>query len=390
MNPMVNLAEQETYFTDWLHNSALPLWWESGADGLTGGFEELLDLDGKPYPANRRFRVQPRQVYSFVAAGNSGWPGNWRAAAAHGLQYFESCFRTSEGYFASLMSASGEILDPAFDPYNQAFALLAYAIMASAQPETANNFEAKALDLLVAMSPYRHPLGGYEEGYPRKLPLCSNPHMHLLEAALEWELATTSKNPVWTAMADELIQIATTRFLDPRTGAIREFFDGQWDPFPGLRGRIIEPGHQFEWAWLMTRWGQSRRNTEALAIARRLFELGVTHGICPHRNAAVMQLTDDFAVLDDTCRLWAQTEWLKAALALASTCSGSERTRFLEEAVRAANALRRFIDEVPRKGLWRDRLMSDGAWQKEPAPASTLYHLVSGILELKKALRGLH
>jgi mannose-6-phosphate isomerase len=39
------------------------------------------------------------------------------------------------------------------------------------------------------------------------------------------------------------------------------------------------------------------------------------------------------------------------------------------------------------KGLWRDRLNSDGTFVQEPAPASSFYHIVCAILEVDRAVR---
>ena len=57
-------------------------------DAATGGFEELIDLDGRAVPAVRRARVQARQVYTFATAGALGWDGPWRAVMERGLAYF--------------------------------------------------------------------------------------------------------------------------------------------------------------------------------------------------------------------------------------------------------------------------------------------------------------
>ena len=54
-----------------------------------------------------------------------------------------------------------------------------------------------------------------------------------------------------------LRMLALTRFIDPETGVLREFFDADWRA-PGGEDGLVEPGHQFEWAWLLQRWGRLR------------------------------------------------------------------------------------------------------------------------------------
>jgi mannose-6-phosphate isomerase len=151
---------------------------------------------------------------------------------------------------------------------------------------------------------------------------------------------------------------------------------------PGAKGRLVEPGHQFEWGWLIARWALRRSRPDALSVAARLFAIGEQHGIDPLRNVAVMELDADFTVADPLARLWSQTEWLKAALLLATQAEGSERQRYLASAHRAASAIRHFLS-TPLAGLWWDKQHGNGRFEEEPAPASTFYHLVSAIFELQ-------
>ena len=177
-------------------------------------------------------------------------------------------------------------------------------------------------------------------------------------------------------------------FIDRETGALREFFDHDWAPMPGDKGRIVEPGHQFEWAWLLLRWAERRGNADALVKARRLFEIGEQYGIAQPRDVAVMTLFDDFSVADPIARLWPQAEWLKSAIRFAALTQGEERERYLRSAVRAATALQRFLD-TPVKGLWRDKQQADGSFIDEPAPASSFYHILCAIYELDDCLKRL-
>ena len=50
----------------------------------------------------------------------------------------------------------------------------------------------------------------------------------------------------------ELGTLFRGRFLDPQTGALAEFFTDDWARAPGEAGRLVEPGHQFEWAWILS------------------------------------------------------------------------------------------------------------------------------------------
>lgn len=385
----MDIAGFSATLNEWLTGAALPLWRDKGFDGPGGGFVETIDMAGEPTRANRRSRVQPRQVYCFAEAGRRGWSGYWQTLATSGTAYFDRVFLQPSGFFGALADAGGTLLDPSFDLYNQAFALLSFAYLAQVFPERKAEMVERSNTLREKLEAHcKHPVIGFEEDNPPRLPLGSNPHMHLFEACLACESVDGFDTVAWTNLADEIATLCMDHFIDAETGALREFFDHDWSPMPGDKGRIVEPGHQFEWAWLLLRWGERRGNADALVKARRLFEIGEQYGIAQPREVVVMTLLDDFSVHDPIARLWPQTEWLKASIRFATLTQGEERERYLRSAVRAATALMRFLD-TPVKGLWRDKQRADGSFIDEPAPASTFYHIVCAIYELDDCLKRL-
>lgn len=362
-------------FEDWLFTSALPLWWQTGADQREGGYHELIAEDGTPAGQFRRARVQGRQSYVFAQAGAMGWTGPWRDAAAHGIAYLNARYAQPSGFYCTLVANDGAILDPATMLYDQAFALMAMATMVKMMPER-DDLKAAShalFDRIIASR--KHPAGGFVEHGDKFI---SNPHMHLLEALLAW--CEVEPDDVWGGWADHVAEFACRKFIDPTHGFLREHFDATWAPAPGADGRVVEPGHQFEWAWLLMRWGKIRHHPEIRTVARRLFDHGC-RGVDPKRDAAVHALNDAFEVTVPTARLWAQTERIKAALALAD---GEEA--LISEALRGAATLWRYLD-TPVRGLWWDRFERDGTFVKEPAPASTFYHIICCIACMRDACR---
>ena len=361
----------------WLMEEALPLWWRTGADHERGGFEEAIGLDGRPVEANRRARVQARQVFSYAIGGAMGWTGPWAEAVEHGLAFFRAHYVRPDGLYANAVTPAGAPIEAPASLYEQAFALLALATASGALERPALMAEAKRL-LERLMASRRAPAGGFIE-LAGEHPYYANPHMHLLEAAMACE-AIEPAGP-WRALADEMAELGLAKFIDAETGALHEYFDADWARVTGVAGRLIEPGHQFEWAWLLENWGVSRGRSDARAAARRLYQVGAG-GVDRTRGVAVFELLDDGSIHDPRARLWAQTEWLRVALFLARSESDSaQRSLYRADAVAAAQSLLRFLD-TPVKGLWRDRLTADGAWTLEPAPASSLYHIVGAIREL--------
>ena len=368
-SPFDTLAGAAQWYEAWLTEAALPLWAEAGVDPVGGLFQEKLSIEGVPVEAPRRARAQARQVFVYAEAARAGYGLQWLKTARVGFARFLEVYGRADGLVMNSATADGRPLDREADNYQQAFLLLAQAALTGADP-AAGGLEPPAKRALAVLGSRRTPRGGFRENGPH--PYQANCHMHLLESAMAWE---AFGGPVWAALSDEIAGLALSRFIEPQGAVLREFFDADWRALVG-EGGLIEPGHQFEWAWLLERWGKARGDAGARAMARRLFETGLK-GVDPAREVAVNALWDDLSVRDGAARLWVQTEHLKAALSL-----GDEA-----QALLAARGMARYLD-VPRRGAWRDRLLPDGTFVEEPAPATSFYHLIVAILELVATVRG--
>ena len=368
----------------WLERSALPLWWAAGADHARGGFFELLDQQGRPVPAPRRMRVQARQAFVYATAGLAGWTGPWRTAVAHGLNALAERYRRPDGLYRTLADDDGAQLDERAFLYDQAFVLLALAAAAKAGVEprrcTANAAELRG----TLCERFSRPGGGFLEQEQRGSTFQSNPHMHLLEAALAWCEADGDRE--WESLADSIVRICLVHFIDAESGMLREFFDEAGAPIGGFPGRIIEPGHQFEWAWLLSRWAERRGDAAAENAGRRLFDIGERYGIDPVRGVAIDVLLADMSPHSRQARLWPQTERLKAALALAPRAADQAQRASLEKSSLAAvEGLGHYLHTgVP--GLWHDKMRPDGTFVAEPSPASSFYHIACAIDVLRRAV----
>ena len=359
----------------WLLDDALPLWWKAGADRQGGGFHEALDHTGQPAGNVRRARVQARQVFTYAVASELGWAGPSREAMDHGLAFFLERYRRPDGFFHNALTGGGQPHDTAPYLYEQAFALLALATARGIKRDDPS-LGAAADAVLERLTRERRGVAGGYTGFPEPELFQSDPHMHLLEAAMAWE--QVSGDPRWRRLADEVVELCLARFVTAE-GLLREYFDATWAPAAGLNGRIVWPGHQFEWAGLLERWGLARGHDGVRLLARRLYRIGSDHGIDRARGVAIYALLDDLSVYDPKARLWSQTEWLKAAIILArSETDGDERRRYLWDAASAAKALMRYFD-VPIAGLWQDVMLTDGRWGAEPAPASSFYHVIDAL-----------
>jgi mannose-6-phosphate isomerase len=361
---------------EWLFEAALPLWHARAMDRDRGGWAEALDLSGAPLDLPRRIQIHPRQAYVLALAGRLGWRpagADWRDAVAHSLAAAAS-YRRADGLHRFKMSPEGAIVDDVAQVYGQAFVLFGLA-QGHATFGAEAGHEARARDLLARLRALR---GRAEGGFAEEAggALLSNPHMHLLEAALAW--VEVGGGPEWPALADELMSLCATRFIDPATGWLFERFGEGWRPATGPDARLAEPGHQHEWAWLIDRHLRLRPDASGVgdraALRDALFargEAGLDHarGV-PHM---AVRVADDgrVAPTPGPARLWPSTERLKAALVVGEA----------EVAADAASALFDFF-RTPIPGLWFDAMDENGAMIKGPAPTSSFYHVMCAFGEL--------
>jgi mannose/cellobiose epimerase-like protein (N-acyl-D-glucosamine 2-epimerase family) len=358
---------------DWLFGRALPFWSRTGVD-RGRGFVEHLTRAARPADVHyKRLRVQARQVYVFSHASLIGYEGGLEAAANGWRFMCEHAWRPGGGW-ARRLGRDGGVLDPTLDLYDQAFGLLATAwwIRASgdaAAVERADDTLA-AIDERLASPPGR----GWLSERGDAAALLQNPHMHLLEALLALHDATGEER--FAARAREVVDLFESAFFDPATGTLAEYFDPGWRRAAGERGRIVEPGHHYEWVWLLHRAAPIAPGATRHADA--LFAFAERFGHDPATGLVYDEVLSDGSLRTPSHRCWPNTEALKAHLARfehEGAFDGPRATRILD------NLFGRYL-RAPVPGTWIEQLDDRCAPQGEKIPASTLYHVFVGFSEL--------
>lgn len=354
----------------WLSEHAYPLWLERGPDRERGGFIEALSLAGAPlHGLPRRSMVQARQMYSFRLGAERGLCDRARAedAIESGLRSLLRDFSDPSGGFIHSVDADLKPLDRRMDLYAQAFTLFGLAQAHRLRPREDVRKRARALvEYLRRERAVRG--GGFTElGTQGEILYQSNPHMHLYEAALAW--LDQDDAPEWARLADELLDLALSKFIDAETGLLGEHFDENWSPARENGRFLFEPGHQYEWSWLMG-VHETLSGRDLSAMRRRLYDPSEARGISPDRRAVYDQLWSDFDVRLKSSRFWPQGERIKAAASLGDLRAADE----------ACETLFRFLDtSVP--GLWYDTWEADGGFKDQPVKASSLYHIAGAFCE---------
>ena len=361
----------------WLRDHALPLWQgQAGWDATHGGCVESLGLTGAPnLEANKRVRVQARQLYVFAHAALLGFDG----ADKHTVtiaSYLQSKARDhGRGGWVHLLAPDGVVVDARRDMYDQAFVLhgLAWALRVTQDDGLKNHIHPT---LTFVDEELRHPaFGGFVESDLRELPRRQNPHMHWLEALLALYEAMGDDQLI--AQADNIVDLFRTHFFDEDTHTLGEYFAEDWRVADGPSGQVVEPGHHFEWVWLLHKYARLGGRHKTKAHAQALYDFACTHALTEEAGFAVDEVDRSGCVVRGTRRLWPQTEALKAHIT-ASRWWGAEVG---DHVARVTEGLFDTYLNVAPTGGWQDQFDEKGAPLAKTIPASSFYHLMLGFAE---------
>src|SRR5262249_16020848 len=148
--------------------------------------------------------------------------------------------------------------------------------------------------------------------------------------------------------AAELIALMRTHLREPQSGMIIEFRNEVGAP-DSERGHIVEPGHLFEWCWLLHQAGSQLGDATCFMDAAALFERALAVGLDQELGGVFDQVSVDGTLIAETKRIWPVTELIKA-------CAASFN------ATRQAGDLARLRDSV--EFLFGAYLLSDGGWRE--------------------------
>jgi mannose/cellobiose epimerase-like protein (N-acyl-D-glucosamine 2-epimerase family) len=292
--------------------------------------------------------------------------------------------RAPDGGWFRAVSIDGATLDNTRDAYDHAFVLfaLAWYFRATGDVSAVQLADATWQFMQQRLADPQHG-GFFEEFVPGrsevKLPRRQNPHMHFLEALLALHVATHEKN--WLRRAGALVDLFKRRFVDSETGALAEFFGANWSPAPGAEGSLREPGHQFEWVWLLHEFLRHGGDDGIAPYAERLFAFGTKFGI--DQDGLVFDGVDaSGALVAGTKTFWPQTEYLKACVARAEWLKDAAAP----ESIKSHLALMAKHFMRPDGANWHNQLARDGTPIAPVTPARVLYHLFMAVAEVDRAL----
>lgn len=365
---------------DWARGSALPLWADAGFDREHGRFEERLTFDAARLPeVPIRLLTQARQIFVYALAAKRGWHAGAAGLVDRAFASMVRDFRGRDGRGGWIFSIhrDGAVADPSRDFYAHAFVLLAVASYVEATGKRATLDVADQTLAFLDRCMAAREGGGFVEALPPiEGPRRQNPHMHLFEALLH--LWTCSGEARYRARLDRLFDLFALRFFRRGTGVVGEYFSASLQPADGIAGKLVEPGHHYEWIWLL-RWYETVSGTATDSYVDALYAHADRYGF-DGAGMIVDEILVDGTHHTRSRRLWPIAEAIKANMVEARR----GRPQSAAKATALAHQLRdRFLTARPAGG-WIDRLDPTGAPATQFMPASTLYHLMGAIDEFAR------
>ena len=260
----------------------LPFWADAGFDERAGVFRERLDFAKRDCPAApRRAMVQARQIYVYSAAAkDGGFPQGGELADRAMRSLFDLYLdgRDPGRGFAFSLDASGKPHSQFRESYTHAFILLSLASLYELTGERSLLSAAEAtlgfVDRYLACPDH----GGVLDGSPSAESVKrQNPLMHLLEALLA--LHEAAPEGPYLERAQGVLRLFEKRLFQQETGVLPEVFTADWSLAPSTAA-YFEPGHHFEWIWLLG-WSRQLGGGVDPRLEDRLWESAQACGLDP-------------------------------------------------------------------------------------------------------------
>ena len=323
-----------------------------------------------------RLLTQCRQLYTFSHAYLFTQDETWLSPLAGLFEFTTQQYWQKEQWIFSL-DEQLEVKHSHSDCYALAFVLLSFSYYYQAtQDRRALAFIEKTHFFL--QEKMASPNGGFYETYPHEKEQVrrQNPHMHLLEgylAAYATAYSTTQLEAYKTQIR-KLLDLCMHYFFDEQTNCLIEFFHEDWS-IDATMGYHIEPGHHFEWIWLLDKANQIFPDSRHQQIADALWDSALSTGFDPSGGIYNQIDAQTGRVIDAEKRIWPITEYLKAL------CIRSKHHPGLEaEISKSLNFM--FTHYLNQDGSWNEYLTKDNQPKAYPLPGTSSYHLFLGLTEV--------
>jgi len=379
------LIEEISKLCHWLDEFALPLWLNNGFDQALGIFHERLDSNGSPVKyLPRRLITQCRQIAVYSSATLRGTLD----AKSKILKIYERVrmlYRLNSYPTKWIFSVDyrGHPADETLDSYSLAFVVFALSWLYRLEQ---NDLYLQDADEIFEMLDVRLAAdhSGVKNCLPKKTDLLSqNPNMHLFEASISLYQAAGRISDL--QRAGRLAKLFDKVLFDRTKKALPEQHCEGWIVYEP-ESNWFEPGHHFEWSWLMRQLGniEIKNYTE---MVEKLYERAYHEGV--YDNSFVIErvgLNGNFLVT--TSRNWGVCELIKSSSTEYQEAKWDKKIKrshlWKKRTLDALNQLKQNFLSTPLEGLWNDRIDQDGNALTDYSPASSFYHIFFAIVEAER------
>jgi len=386
-NPMLSSLD---HIAVQLQERWVPKWYEAFLDTKNGGFHERLTYQFVPMNTGyKRLVTQCRQLAIYahaqtISGGSAAIETGGEGLISHFHFLRDHYYRSDHGGWIFSCTDSGEAKDSHYDLYAHGFVLFALShYFRATQDEEGRSLAIKTADFIKGHFKMPDGLPGFAEALDVDLNIIprirrQNPHMHLFEGVLfAWK---TYKEPVFKELSENIYQLFSDFFFDKRTGTLGEFYDDFLKPH-ATDGQICEPGHHYEWVWLLHLYAQLFGDTSNIYNQKRcLFEWAEGKGHDREYGGIYNSLNRQGYVIDDHKRIWPLTEALKAHLCMLDDApSAIDRGNYKHVLTEVLSVLSGGY--LQKRGFWTEIMDRHLLPETDYMPGTTPYHLYFGIME---------
>ena len=207
-----------------------------------------------------------------------------------------------------------------------------------------------------------------------------NPHMHLLEAYLS--LYKTTKDDSFLRCATRIMSIYTEMLRTSDRSQVLEHLDEKAQA-SGAKGMLIEPGHLYEWYWLVSEYADIAGLPAFKSACAPIMEWADRRCLDVDAGGIFDSVDTSGNIISHRKRIWPVTEWIKARTTLVrDTPTGRSREALVGSIT--------FILEkyCGADGSWHEYLNRNLEPDCDYMPLSTPYHVAMAALEVERLFGG--